>query len=92
MRVNACRRSTGLFYYFTTMSKALDLYDAEVIHDAQGNAHAWRTELVGRVLSLQRQDGSWINANAPRWFEGNPVLASAYAMSTLGHALADAPD
>ena len=33
------------------------------------------------------EDGSWVNHNAPRWWEGNPVLATSYALLTLGAAL-----
>jgi len=77
----------GLFYYFHTMAKALDLYGEDLIEDAAGTRHAWRTELSGRLAAMQRQDGSWINENAARWFEGNPVLATAYAMVTLDSAL-----
>ena len=73
----------GLFYYFYTMAKALDLYGQETLVDGAGREHAWRTELAGRLLAMQRQDGSWMNTNAARWFEGNPVLATAYAMLSL---------
>ena len=77
----------GLFYYFHTMAKALDLYGEEHVVDARGGTHPWRAELAGRIVSMQRQDGSWINDNSPRWYEGNPVLATAYAMSILDLAL-----
>jgi len=77
----------GLFYYFTTMAKALDLYGDERILDAEGKEHDWRSELCGRLVAMQRPDGSWLNENASRWYEGNPVLATAYAMVTLGTAL-----
>jgi len=77
----------GLFYYFYTMAKALDLYGEETIVDGAGVSHAWRTELAGRMVVMQRQDGSWINENSAKWFEGNPVLATSYAMLTLGTAL-----
>ena len=73
----------GLFYYFYTMARALDLYGAEHVTDAAGTEHAWRSELAGRLLAMQRPDGSWTNENSPRWWEGNPVLATAYAMLTL---------
>jgi squalene-hopene/tetraprenyl-beta-curcumene cyclase len=76
----------GLFYYFNTMAKALDLLGEERITDAAGEIHEWRAELSGRLLAMQRQDGSWINANAARWFEGNPVLATSYALLALGTA------
>ncbi len=77
----------GLFYYFTAMSRALDLFGEETIVDAAGVEHAWRAELAGRLIAMQRQDGSWINDNAGRWFEDMPVLATAYAMITLATAL-----
>lgn len=79
----------GLFYYFYTMSVALDLYGSETVTDAAGREHTWRSELSGRLLAMQRQDGSWLNDNSPRWWEGNPVLATAYAMLTLEAALPD---
>lgn len=74
----------GLFYYFHTMAKALDAYGEDAVVDASGTSHAWRAELAGRLISLQsKADGTWINANAPRWWEGNPVLATAYALQSL---------
>ena len=66
------------------MARALDLSGAENITDAEGIVHPWRTELSARIVTLQsRIDGSWVNVNAPRWWEGNPVLATSYALSTL---------
>ena len=40
----------------------------------------------GHLKAMQRQDGSWLNANSPRWWEGNPVLATAYALLALDSA------
>jgi squalene-hopene/tetraprenyl-beta-curcumene cyclase len=74
----------GLFYYFHTMAKALDLFHEEVIVDGSGVPHDWRAELAGRVVAMQsKADGSWVNENAPAWWEGNPVLATADALLTL---------
>ncbi len=74
----------GLFYYYQGMARALALSGSEEITDAEGRVHAWRTELSARIVTLQsRIDGSWVNKNAPRWWEGNPVLATSYALSTL---------
>jgi len=78
----------GLFYYFHTMAKALDLFGEEVIVDGAGVEHPWRKQLCGRLIAMQRKDdGSWINENAPRWWEGNPMLATSYALLTLGTAM-----
>ncbi len=73
----------GLFYYFLSMARALALYGEDEVTDAAGAKHAWRSELCGRLVAMQRRDGSWKNDNSARWFEGNPVLATAYALVTL---------
>ncbi len=74
----------GLYYYFHTMGKALDVYGVDVIVGPDEIEHEWRAELAGRLLALQsKADGSWVNRNAPRWWEGNPVLATSYALLTL---------
>ena len=79
----------GLFYYFFTMARALGVYGQETVVDALGAEHPWRAELAGRLVSMQRQDGSWVNQNSARWYEGNPTLATAYALVTLGETLGE---
>ena len=70
------------------MGKALALYGEEEIVDGAGTRQPWRKQLCGRLVALQsKTDGSWINQNSSRWYEGNPVLATSYAMLTLGQAL-----
>ncbi len=77
----------GLFYYFHVMARALDLYGVDAVVDRDGKAHNWRSELCGRLVAIQSKiDGSWVNSNAARWWEGNPVLATSYALLTLGEA------
>ncbi len=72
----------GLYYYYHTFAKALDAYGEETIVDASGTEHHWRAELAEKLLSLQREDGSWQNVN-PRWWESNPVLVTSYAVLAL---------
>ncbi|MEO6708163.1 MAG: hypothetical protein ABI054_00080, partial [Planctomycetota bacterium] len=77
----------GLYYYFCTMARALDVMGEDAIVDKGGKSHAWRSELCGRLIAMQNKtDGSWINKNSPRWYEGNPVVATAYALLTLDAA------
>ncbi len=77
----------GLFYYFHTMARALDVLGEDVLVDGAGKSHAWRNELCGRLIAMQdKTDGSWLNRNSPRWYEGNPVVATAYALLTLDAA------
>jgi squalene-hopene/tetraprenyl-beta-curcumene cyclase len=78
----------GLFYYFYTLARALDAFGVEALVDGSGSEHRWRAEVAGRLVSMQSKvDGSWTNKNSPRWWEGNPVLATAYALLTLDAAM-----
>jgi len=72
----------GLYYYYHTFAKALDAYGEETLVDDSGAEHHWRAELAEKLLSLQREDGSWQNVH-PRWWESNPVLVTPYAVLTL---------
>ncbi len=78
----------GIFYYFLAMSRALNTYGSDELTDAAGVKHAWKRELAGRLIAMQsKESGSWSNRNAPRWWEGNPILGTAYALSTLAETL-----
>ena len=74
----------GLYYYFHTAAKALDVLGEETFSDAQGVAHPWRSELADALIRRQQDDGSWINEN-PRWMEGDPNLVTAYALLALSY-------
>ena len=76
----------GLFYYYHTFARALDAWGEDILIDADGKPHRWRAELTDRLISMQNQDGSWINV-ADRWQEGNPHLVTAYAVLSLHAAL-----
>lgn len=72
----------GLFYYYQTMSKALSAARIDRLELADGGTADWRNDLGGALLSRQREDGSWANANG-RWMESNPVLVTAYCVMAL---------
>lgn len=74
----------GLFYYYQTMAKALNALGDEQFMDAGGNEQQWKLQLRSKLLSVQREDGSWVNENT-RWMEGDPNLVSAYALLTLAY-------
>lgn len=77
----------GMLYYYKTLSLALDLYNQPVITDPQGNKHDWRLELMDKILSQQKPDGSWIGEK--RWMEDNSVLATSYMIQCLQDVLKD---
>jgi squalene-hopene/tetraprenyl-beta-curcumene cyclase len=77
----------GLYYYYYVFAHALDAYDQPVITDAAGQKHDWRVELIAKLASLQREDGSWTGEK--RWMEDNPVLTTAYVVLALEAAQKD---
>lgn len=81
----------GLYYYYHTFAKALDAYGIDYLRDADGNRHDWRKELTGRLAKLQKDNGSWVNEN-PRWYEGDPNLATAYGLMALSYCEPRAAD
>ncbi|MEX0718106.1 MAG: prenyltransferase/squalene oxidase repeat-containing protein [Planctomycetaceae bacterium] len=74
----------GLFYYYHTFAKTLDVLGDDYFVDDQGERHDWRKELVAKLADLQKENGSWVNA-ADRWYEGDPNLVTAYALMALSH-------
>jgi len=80
------QRKEGLFYYYHLFAKALAAWGEDYIVDAAGRRHNWRADLINKLLSLQRDDGSWIN-EADRWYEGNPHYVTAMAVLALQTAL-----
>lgn len=71
----------GLYYYYHTLARALNEYDQPVITDPQGNKHDWRIELIDKLASLQKPDGSW--SGEKRWMEDNPILVTSYCVLAL---------
>jgi len=76
----------GLFYYFHTAAKALDVLGVETFTAADGSEHAWRDELSDAILRRQKADGSWTNENV-RWMEDNPNLVTSYALLALAYCI-----
>ena len=74
----------GLYYYYHTFSKALNVLGANEIEDAKGVKHDWRKELAEELASRQQPNGSWVNTNT-QWMEGDPNLATAFALLSLNY-------
>lgn len=76
---------SGLFYYYHTMSKALDAMGEAKFVDAKGVSHDWKKELFAELKETQQENGSWVNTDS-RWMEGDPNLVTGYALLALGYA------
>jgi squalene-hopene/tetraprenyl-beta-curcumene cyclase len=80
------RSAEGLFYYYHVFARALAAWGEPVITDAAGKPHNWRLELVRKLISLQKSDGSWINEKE-RWLESDSNYVTALAVQSLQAAL-----
>jgi squalene-hopene/tetraprenyl-beta-curcumene cyclase len=74
----------GLYYYYHTMAKTLDLMGADEFTDAEGKKHNWKADLIEALAKRQKENGSWTN-ETDRWMEGDPNLVAGYCLMTLGH-------
>lgn len=74
----------GLYYYYHTMAKTLDLLGEDQFTDAKGVKHDWRADLFAAIAKRQKPDGSWVN-ETDRWLEGDPNLVTGYALMALSH-------
>lgn len=73
----------GLYYYYHTLSKALSLAKIDYIQTKDGKTIDWRADITSKLLSLQKGDGSWSNAEG-RWMESDPLLTTSYILMALG--------
>jgi len=80
----------GLYYFYNVMSKAMAVYGEEEFETADGEAVNWREAFIKQLVSLQKIDedgkGYWINKEN-RFWEGDPVLVTAYSLIALQVAL-----
>jgi squalene-hopene/tetraprenyl-beta-curcumene cyclase len=75
----------GYYYYFMTMSKALRAWGSTYVTTAGNERRDWANDVVAKLVSLQRTDGSWGN-DVDRWMEGDTNLVTAYALMALTDA------
>jgi squalene-hopene/tetraprenyl-beta-curcumene cyclase len=78
------RSEWGLYYYYHSMAKCLDVLGIDEVEDAAGVKHDWRKEIAAALAKRQRPDGSWVNEK-DHWMEGNPNIVTGYALMTLSY-------
>jgi hypothetical protein len=72
----------GLFYYYLVLARTLALQRLPVLATPRGPRTDWVRELRDKLLARQAPTGSWAPVD-PRWWEGEPVLVTAYSLLTL---------
>ncbi len=78
----------GLYYYYHTFAKAMDVLGEDPFVDAKGVKHAWRMELFQALQKRQAENGSWRNNGEKTFAEDNPDLATAFALLSLSYCKA----
>jgi squalene-hopene/tetraprenyl-beta-curcumene cyclase len=81
VKENPGRGLAGLYYYYQTMAKTLDVYQSPTIEDASGKKNNWRADLSEHLISVQKPDGSWVNENT-QYMENDSNLVTGYALLT----------
>ena len=77
----------GYYYYVRTFAKAFTAMGEKEFELADGKKVNWAKDLAAQILTLQKPDGSFVNADK-EWMEGDPVLATAYALDALNDCIA----
>ncbi len=81
------KKGQGLFYYYNAFAKTMAAYGEPTLTDPAGVVHNWRNDLTKQLLSLQDKDGSWVNPQSPRWWEGDRNLCTAWTVIALNETL-----
>lgn len=89
LKSNPGMGNAGLYYYYNTFAKAMDVLGQGEFEDAKGVKHDWRKELYEELASRQKENGSWVNDNQ-RWMEGDPNLATSFALLALTYCRPEA--
>lgn len=73
----------GMFFFYHVMTRALAASSVNVIQRVDGDGDVeWKADVAEKILSLQRDNGSWVNENG-RYWEADPVLVTSYSILAL---------
>jgi squalene-hopene/tetraprenyl-beta-curcumene cyclase len=82
---------TGFYYYAYATARALRTAGAPALSAPDGAMLYWAKELAAGLLAKQELTGYWMNTGSDRWWEGDPVVATSFALLTI-EALLPAED
>ncbi len=71
-----------LYYYYMVLARGLSAYGEDVVIDARGQRHNWKEELGRKLLSLQNEEGYWVNTH-PAELQTNKVLVTAFTLQAI---------
>lgn len=71
-----------LYYYYCTIAKALIMIGQTHVV-VSGTPHDWYQEMSEKIISLQHDDGHWVNTYTGHGSEGNPNIATGFSLLAL---------
>lgn len=86
---------SGLFFFYNVVSRAMDTYGTDSLTLATGDTVNWRQDLLAELVARQKAvedapgQGYWVNAGSSRFWEGDAVLVTSYAIHALLSAMVD---
>ena len=78
--------TVSLYYYFMTATKCLRAFGKDTLIDTKGQTHYWREDFIKKIISLQHEEGYWVNPDG-RYKENIKDLATSYSLIAIKHAL-----
>ncbi|MDF3130694.1 terpene cyclase/mutase family protein [Kiritimatiellaeota bacterium B1221] len=72
----------GYFYFLNILAKCMTTANEDALTTPEGEVIHWREEMLGKLIDLQLEDGTWKNEDNSYW-EGNPVLVTAYTLTAM---------
>lgn len=82
---NPGMKQSGLYYYYHTFAKTMEALGGDQFEDGKGVKHDWRKELFAALKKRQQADGGFINKEDKTFGEGDPNLATAFALLSLSY-------
>lgn len=77
----------GHYYYMTTFAKAHAALGNEIVQTPDGQKHHWRSDVINKLISLQKDKGEWYNDRHGRYMESIPELVTSYSLISIESAL-----
>ncbi|MCC5843332.1 MAG: terpene cyclase/mutase family protein [Verrucomicrobia bacterium] len=82
----------GYYYFINVLTKAMATFGQDIFTRENGEEVNWRVDVINELVRRQRIDangnGFWLNDDN-RYWEGDPVLVTAYALIALQVALGE---
>lgn len=82
---NPGQGTAGLYYYYHVFAKAMEAWGEDQFADAKGKKHDWRKELCEALKQRQGNEGGFVNAKDRTYGEGDPNLATGFALLSLSY-------